>query len=196
MTNELKPLNAEEQAEFERRRESAAVVQHKCEGCGAWYETAKRDKPFQETFDCDCGARLTFPVPAMDGIRAPTNSELLEMFDPAARLDTGMKAQEAIKRAAAWWDSKGRALMMSEAKRQKQKVGSSDKGLGAAFASADPDDPRFNPSRILHGWPWDQLDRRSRTFVIKVWHHFNVRKPDLIGDADKRFKMQDRGSIN
>lgn len=194
MTKDLKPLSAEDAAIFESRRESAAVVQHKCSGCGAWYETDKRDKPFQESFVCDCGKPITFTVPPMDGKRELSAAEILDLFDPDARLDTGMTAKEAIARAAAWWDARGRLLMNGEAARRKKAPGGAGKGV---FAVSDPDDPRFLPSGIVNGHPWADLNRRSCILIVKIWHHFNVRKPDLLGgDPDRVHKMQDRNNLN
>lgn len=197
MTDKLRALSLTESRLFDRRRESAAVVQNRCD-CGTWYESDKGDQVRDVRFDCErCGAKLEFKIPAVDGVRAPSNAEVLAMLDPLAKLDTGMSGAEAVKRASAWWQKTGRRIMKSEAKRQRQALTSSDKGNGGVFASQDPDDPRFLPSGLLHGHPWDHLDRRSKIQVVKIWHHFNIRKSDLIGgDPEERFKMNDRQSVN
>lgn len=181
MSDQIKPLSEAEAKEFEGRRESAAVVQHRCMGCGAWYETAKRDTAFQEAFNCDCGNTLRFTVPAMDGVRPLTNEERLDLL--GGRLDSGMTASEAIFRAAKWWDKTGRTMIVDQPAMRK-------------FASHDPDDPRFLPSGILNGHTWDMLGRREKIMITKIYHHFFVRKPDLIGGADDPFKPQDRKEIN
>jgi hypothetical protein len=192
----LRPLSIEEEEIFARHRESATTVQNRCGHCGAWYETHKQNAPFQETFTCDCGERMSFPVSALDTARPLSNVEILDALDPDQKLDTGMKAKEAIARARAWWERKGRALMVSEARRQAEAPGGAANGQGEAFASRDPDDDRFMPSGVLHGEAWEFLDRRSKLMVIKVHHHFTVRKPDLIGGEDDVHKIQDRNSIN
>jgi hypothetical protein len=89
-----------------------------------------------------------------------------------------MKAKEAIERAARWWNNIGRKTKMLD------------------FSSHNPDDPRFLPSGLINGHAWDMLGKREQIQVVKVWHHFHIRKPDLIGGADDDHKMQDRGAIN
>jgi hypothetical protein len=150
-------------------------------GCGAWWETAKGTVAAKGTFRCDCGAWLEIDVPAIDGIRGLSNEERLELL--AGVLDTGMKAKEAIERASVWWDRIGRLAINDRPNLKK-------------FACSDPDDPRFLASGILNGHTWDMLGKREQIQVVKVWHHFHVRKPDLIGGADDEHKMQDRGTIN
>lgn len=112
----------------------------------------------------------------------PTSASLtLADFNPDMRLDTGMKASEAITRASQWWDTKGARMMQTEAKRQRQPLGGPDKGMGQQFAVLNPDDANFMPSRVLAGFPWDDLDRREKLAVVKAWHHRFVRVPDIIG---------------
>lgn len=198
--SELKPLTAEASKEFEVSRISDSVVQHKCEACSAWYETDRKDEAFQESFFCDCGAFMTFTVPATEfkksAIIKPTNDDLIYMQTEDARLDSGMKLSEAIKRAETWWQGKGARYMQTELKRQSTQVGGADKGAGVAFASKDETDPNFLPSGLIHGEPWETLTKREKLMVVKIWHHFNVRVPDVIGeDPEAEFKLKDRGTI-
>lgn len=82
------------------------------------------------------------------------------------RLDTGMKASEALDHAGKWWDASGRFLMKNhDAKAEAEKV------------SLDPDNDNFLPSGIVNGLPWDELDKREKLTITKHWHHFYVRKP-------------------
>lgn len=81
--------------------------------------------------------------------------------DDEARLDTGMKVKEAVARAREWWEKKGRRMVSEK-------------------AAEVPGDA----TGILDGLPWELLDKRERLVVIKFWHHFYVRKPDLVGDDD------------
>ena len=183
MTDELKPLTPEQQAEFESRRQSDAVIQTKCPSCNAWYETNRLSKTFTETFNCDCGHKITLEVPAVP-IIVPSSGEILAALDPDATLDTGLKVQEALARASAWWSKTGRKEMKLHAKRQKHSPASSTPGLGGAFADLDPDSANFLPSNIIQGAPWDQLDKREKLLIVKVWHHHFIRVPDKIGPAE------------
>lgn len=88
------------------------------------------------------------------------------------RLDTGMRAGEAIKRAEKWWHETGRHAMRKDGA----------KGLDLSF-SLDPDSPNYVPSGILNGEPWDVLTKREKLFIVKVWHHNFVRKPQTIGET-------------
>lgn len=156
----LKPITAKEQEAFDRRRETMSVVQNKCGECGAWYETAKRSTAFQEVFRCDCGAPMSFTVPALDmaAISGP-----LDLDD---RLESGMKVREAIASACYWWNKTGRQMMRK------------DGAKGSEIAvSLNPENDNFSPSGILNGRPWDQLTQREKAQIVKAWHHFYVSKP-------------------
>lgn len=157
----LKPLTAKQQDEFDRRRETASVVQHRCMACKeAWYETPKRATAYQENFLCDCGAPMSFTVPALDVLLL--SSPGMDLDD---RLDTGMKIREAIANACYWWNKTGRHLMRK------------DGGKGSELAvSLNPEHDNFSPSGILNGQTWDHLDEREKLQVTKAWHHFYVRK--------------------
>lgn len=163
----LQPLTPQQQDEFEHRRESATVVQHKCRQCGAWYETPKRNGEYVEAFACDCGNPITFTVPAID-IRAAVS---FDISDPDQKLDTGMTVREAIANACYWWGKTGRHAMKRH-------------GIAEAVSSLDPDDQNYIPSGIVNGEPWDVLNNRERAFIVKAWHHHFVRKPQTIGGSD------------
>jgi hypothetical protein len=180
MIGALRPLTEEEMADFDKRRESGAVIQYRCT-CGTWYETPKGNVANVERFNCAvCGADVAYPVPALDGIRPLTNEERLELIGSGGVLDSGMTAKEAIARASAWWNSIGRHGMAE-----------------SRFASKDPDDPRFLASGILNGHTWAMLGKREQIMVVKAHHHFTIRKPDLLDeDPAARHNMQDRNSIN
>lgn len=157
----LKPLTAKQQDEFDRRRETASVVQHRCMVCKeAWYETPKRSTAYQEVFRCDCGASMSFTVPALDVVLL--SSPGMDLDD---RLDTGMKIREAIANACYWWNKTGRHLMRK------------DGAKGSELAvTLNPESENFSPSGILNGQTWDHLDTREKLQVTKAWHHFYVRK--------------------
>ena len=165
MTEELeplKPITAKEQEAFDRRRETASVVQNKCTNCGVWYETAKRSTAFQEVFRCDCGEPMSFTVPALDvSIVGVTIARDLD-----DRLESGMKVREAIANACYWWNKTGRQMMRK------------DGAKGSEIAvSLNPENDNFSPSGILNGQPWDQLSQREKAQIVKAWHHFYVSKP-------------------
>jgi hypothetical protein len=84
----------------------------------------------------------------------------------SATLDTGMTAGEAIQRAEKWWDAIGRHLIQQ---------------------GSLADDPQ---SGILRGEPWDRLQRHEKLAIVKHWHHFFVRRPDLLDvDPAAQFRM-------
>jgi len=199
VSDELKPLTEEEAAEFEMERQTDLVIQRKCDACQAWYETTKKSIPFTERFICDCGNPMEYNVPASPVVKIikPDTADILSLGDLDDRLDTGMKVKEAIHRASQWWESTGRAEMITQKRRQAKPVGGADKGAGASFASDDEDNINFLPSGLLHGKPWAELTRNEQIRVVKSWHHFHIRNPDVIGaDPEQRHKMQDRGKIN
>ena len=170
MTDKLEPLReltAEEQKVFAERREISSVVQHKCAGCGAWYETAKRATEFLEAFTCDCGQPMTFTVPAM----VVVSRDPLKLED---RLDTGMTVREAIANACYWWSKTGRHMM--------KKAGSHK----TPFSSLDPSTPdNFMPSAVVNGEPWDHLNDREKLLIVKAWHNEFVRGRDLPSPQQK-----------
>lgn len=197
--DKLTPLTAEQSAEFERNRHSANVVQHKCT-CGTWYENDRGPEDYQVNFPCEvCNHPVSFSVPKLEvksPILKPTNTEVILTGDPDQRLDTGMKVKEAIQRAAAWWELKGAKEMQTQLLRQAKPAGGADNGAGGSFVSKDSANPSFLPSGLLQGRPWDALTKREKLMVVKTWHHFHIRNPDLLdGDAEARFKMQDRKEI-
>lgn len=162
----LKQITPEQQEEFERRRETGAVLQVKCVACNGWYETRKASQGFKEAFFCDCGTWMQFDVPplSMPSLAAP-----IDYSDPDARLDTGMKVSEALASASHWWGKTGRHVMRKDGPK------------GSAFAvSHDPDHPNYVPSGILNGQTWDLLTTTERAFIVKAWHHEFVRKPQQL----------------
>lgn len=172
-------------------------IRTRCDKCKAIYETERKDYDFPEAFHCDCGEFIAMHVPAKPGAKLikPQNADLLAYGDDALRLDTGMTAQEAIKRAAEWWEKTGRTEMRQQQLRQGEQVGGSNNGNGGAFASLDPNSHNHLASGIIQGKPWDQLDKRERGQLVKVWHHFHVRVPDLLGEEQAEFKVQERGKV-
>ena len=101
----------------------------------------------------------------------------LALLDRDSRLDTGMTVAEAIRRASAWWDAHGRHSMRDQVARA-------------------ADDEGFVPSGILQGMAWDYLTRDEKLRIVKVWHHMNVRRPDLMGvDPEAEFMLGRRERV-
>lgn len=115
------------------------------------------------------------------------NKIILAGQDPDAKLDTGMSAKEAMERARIWWQKTGRRLMRETAEHQLSH--------NAGFASENPDDPNYLPSGVINGVEWDQLTKREMLTIIKHWHHFYVRVPDVIGTPEHEFNFKNRGDI-
>jgi hypothetical protein len=120
-------------------------------------------------------------VPARDFDPSMVQARTLP-FDLDQKLDTGMTAVEAVRRAEHWWEKTGAKEMRLHGLRHTQTVGGSLHGIGGAFASLDPKSENYLPSGIIHGKPWDDLTKREKAMVVKAWHHFYIRKPDLLGE--------------
>lgn len=112
-----------------------------------------------------------------------SNNVILGGVDPDARLDTGMKAIEAINRSRIWWNKTGRHQM------KRQQSGAAEK------VSLDPESPNYIPSGIINGETWDKLTKREKLTITKHWHHFNIRMSDLIGTPEHVFSFSEKGSI-
>lgn len=91
--------------------------------------------------------------------------------DSDERLSSGMKVSEAVTRASAWWERKGRKMM-----RQQRLKGSRNAGF---FNVTDPDNPNFIPSSIVAGKPWDALTKTEKLAVVKAWHWHYVQAPAI-----------------
>lgn len=111
------------------------------------------------------------------------------MFDPEARLDSGMKAGEAVKMAEAWWQRAGRYAMKKVANRERvgRKFLPASAGLsgGSTAILIQGEDVDVIPSGILRGLEWDQLTRREQLQVVKHWHHHFVHLPSLNPDEPR-----------
>lgn len=162
---DLTPLTPAQQEAFQNRRETAAVVQQRCSACSAWYETARQSALFTEQFFCDCGQFMSYDVEPVGHTIMPG----IDYQDPDARLDTGMKVSEAVSLASKWWNETGRHLM------RKDGAKGSDKAV-----SLDPSSPNFAASGVLNGEPFETLNKRERSQVVKSWHHFKIRKPQQL----------------
>lgn len=173
------------------------VVQHQCPGCRCWYESDRLDHERPVAFYCDCGEFISLTIPKAPGsqLLKPQNEDILAFGGDTDRLDTGMTAKEAAERTRIWWEKTGRREMQLQAKRQAEGVGGSNGGAGSAFASQDPSSENYLPSGIIHGKPWDDLTQRDQAQLVKVWHHFNIRKPDLLGEEQAEHQIHERGRI-
>lgn len=195
LLDNLTPLSPRQQGKFDAIRQTSGTVQHKCPKCSAWYETQKQQVEFTETFNCDCGERISVKIPKAETtkefmLQKATNADMILLNDHNARLDTGMSVQEAIKRASAWWNKTAAPEMRRLRLKQKTPVGSSNKGMGGMFTSLDPSNKNYMPSFIIAGLEWDYLTKREKIIVTKTWHHFHVRKPDIIGGETDDYRLK------
>lgn len=111
------------------------------------------------------------PIKNQIGIHDITDELAVNGGDPDERMTSGMTVGEAVERAAAWWEVKGRRIMA-----QQRLKGSVNAG---AFNVTDPDDPNFIPSGIIAGKAWGDLTRDERLRVTKSWHHHVIRVADM-----------------
>lgn len=94
---------------------------------------------------------------------------------PEERLSSGMKAREAIERAALWWDRTGRHMTA--------KVGENDLVMRQV-------------SGILRGEVFDRLRREDQLRVVRVWHYIFVRRPDVLDvKPDAPFKLGGKETV-
>ncbi len=129
--------------------------------------TPKRPKQKAKT---EVDPKLDAPIAAADRTHASDEE----------RLDTGMKAGEAIRRAAVWWDRIGcRAIKGRNLDKENRAY---------HFFNPNPKTPEeamnWLPSGIMAGKFWVDLTRDEKLQITKLWHHHHVRVPNL-GLPDK-----------
>ncbi len=93
-----------------------------------------------------------------------------------ARLDTGMKPEEAVERAAKWWDKTGRGMVNREFNRRTDRKVSTSKTGPMLISQSTEDDL---PSGILRGVAWEALTKAEQLEVVRIWHHEHVRMPQV-----------------
>ncbi len=129
--------------------------------------TTKRPKQKAKT---EVDPKLDAPIDAADRTHASDEE----------RLDTGMKVGEAIARAAAWWERKGRRLMKSRNFDKENRAFKFFNPNPGTIAEAS----NWLPSGIMAGELWEDLTRQEKLQITKLWHHHHVRVPN-IGLPDK-----------
>ena len=94
------------------------------------------------------------------------------------RLPSGMRVDEAVRRASDWWNRRGRYLMgrhvNTNKTRPRTKAGS--KSFPAITIAGE--ERVVYPSGILNGEPWELLNKRERLQVVKQWHVQFIVMPD------------------
>lgn len=117
------------------------------------------------------------PLPPKDqiGINDITDEPAVNDGNRDEFMSSGMSVGEAVDRAAAWWEVKGRTIM-----RQQRLKGSKN---AAAFNVQDVDDPNFIPSNIIAGKSWSELAKDEKMRIVKMWHHHVIRVPDMDPEA-------------
>lgn len=118
----------------------------------------------------------------------PPEPEGLVILDDG-RLESGMKAEEAVKRATAWWNKIGRrALNRSfNQERDPSKVLTGGPAPAVVIAGEVKD---VLPSGILKGLPFSMLTRAEQVRVVKAWHFEHVVKPTLPAAAPGRMVLE------
>lgn len=110
-----------------------------------------------------------------------------------ARLSSGMRPEEAVRRAAEWWDRTGRHLIPQELNQERTKA-KVRAGRGKAPAIIVKGDviPVLH-SGILNGKPWDRLEKWEKFQIVKVWHE-NFVLPEATGaEAEQAFAPDPKG---
>lgn len=162
----LVPLTPEQQEQFDKHRETDAVVQDKCTACGQWYESVRGAALIKQSFVCSCGNLMEFDIPPVAVSLMPPPRDLLTIDQT---FDTGMKVSEALARAETWWDKVGRHGIQKH-----------EPGTPGAFSSPDKADENFIPSGVINALPWDELSKREKLLITKAWHHHHIRKPQTV----------------
>ena len=96
-------------------------------------------------------------------------------MDKAAKFDTGMRVDEAVRKAQAWWGEwRGAIRDGFNQTTATRAVAPGKRAPGFVIHDAHKD---FLPSGILSGKPWDQLAETEQLAIVKIWHHNHVRMP-------------------
>lgn len=98
------------------------------------------------------------------------------------RLDTGMRTDEAVRLASAWWNDVGRHELrqVANSEQDANRFRPSTEKSPAILIKGET--RAVVPSGILNGLRWDDLDRREQMRVVQVWHHYKIRLPQANGD--------------
>ena len=103
----------------------------------------------------------------------------------SAKLDTGMRVDEAIRRARNWWQEWRGSISTGF----NQVVATrSTTGDGLPGVIIHETHKAVLPSGILSGKPWDQLNEREQLQIVKIWHHNHVRDP-MSADYEYRLAL-------
>ncbi len=125
-------------------------------------------------------SRPTLPESALGGkLPVQIDDPVLDApgvrHDDDTRLATGISVKQLVQQAEFWWMRKGRKTMLNSRRGQVKTVRGARHYMGAFTLNVD--DPNFLPSGILHGLPWDNLDRGEKLQVCKAYHEIRYRKP-------------------
>ena len=112
-------------------------------------------------------------------------------MDPIAKLDTGMRVDEAIRRAQAWWaEWRGAIREGFNQATDTKAIGPGKRVPGIVVHTAHKD---YLPSGILSGKRWDKLTEAEQLQIVKIWHHNHVRDPM---SADFEYRQALREAYN
>ncbi len=94
---------------------------------------------------------------------------------------SGMKPEEAVKRARLWWEAIGRKELS-----KRLNEASNIEEIGRTVRTGTGKTPGFVvqgdrqavvQSGLLRGLPWEQLTRREQLEVVKTWHEHVIVNP-------------------
>lgn len=105
-------------------------------------------------------------------------------------LRTGMRVTEAIQRARGWWDLTGRKLIKTQTNLEREKVKVLPAGKRTPAMIIRGNASKVYPSGILNAFPWEQLNKRERLQVVKLWHFHYIEEP-MIKSGELRPTAED-----
>ena len=86
------------------------------------------------------------------------------------RLNSGMTAKEAVRRASAWWDKTGRHIMNKRVNEERAAPKVYTGGNAPAIIVQGAVQQTL-PSGILNALPWAELTKREQFAVVNIWHN-------------------------
>lgn len=110
-------------------------------------------------------ANLVNPVMDTPGLR----------HDADNRLATGIRVNQLVRESERWWTKGGRKAMLDGRKSQIVTIRTRRHYKGPF--TLDTDDPNFMPSGVMHGLPWDNLNRSEKLLICKAYHEVKYGKP-------------------
>lgn len=114
----------------------------------------------------------------------------------AATPKRALSPDQAVARAAAWWDKTGRFVMNKHANEEKvgRKIRTST-GLSPAILIQGETKAVIN-SGILQAHEFDQLTREEKLRIVRVWLDFYAPDVDVVGKSQQTQDMMKRWKLH